>query len=60
MQVFDWALDAEVHTHTHPRAHTYARARAHTHTHTHTQDMKMLDGLTTPANLEAFKALYIK
>ena len=52
MQVFDWALDAEVHTHTHTRAHT--------HTHTHTQDMKMLDGLTTPANLEAFKALYIK
>ena len=36
MQVFDWALDAEVHTHTHPRAHTYARARTHTHTHTHT------------------------
>ena len=54
MQVFDWALDAEVHTHTHPRAHTYARARARTHTHTHTghEDAGRVDDASKSRSLQ--------
>ena len=46
MQVFDWALDAEVHTHTHPRAHT------HTHTHTGHEDAGRVDDASKSRSLQ--------
>ena len=46
MQVFDWALDAEVHTHTHPRTHT------HTHTHTGHEDAGRVDDASKSRSLQ--------